>query len=201
MRSGTHKRPSVRVGRVIGPQNRGATGKNAGQRSEERSFSLEIPNAVHFPSSDEERKGRHRHRVHADRLADRRRCDRRHEYGRHARSRACSPTSPTRWTDRAVIDQDMGGPATGRPFLLPTAEQHTTPPATFLTKVTRWMVVPVGQADRLDHQMLPRLPSVFCRLVRNQRGVTLDRIRASGRAAFRGGRGSAEHLGQAIQNV
>src|SRR6185503_5786926 len=29
MRSGTHKRPNVRVSRFIGPQNRGATGRNA----------------------------------------------------------------------------------------------------------------------------------------------------------------------------
>lgn len=35
------------------------------------------------------------------------------------------------------------------------------------------MVVPGGRAGTLDDQMLPRLPSVFCRLVRNQRGVTL----------------------------
>lgn len=33
------------------------------------------------------------------------------------------------------------------------------------------MVVPVGHADTLDHQMLPRLQPLFWRLTRNQRGV------------------------------
>lgn len=74
----------------------------------------------------------------------------------------------------------MGGPATGRPFHLaacPCVEATPRRPhnftATFLTKVTRRPVVPVGQADRVERHMLPRLPSVFCRLVRNQRGVTV----------------------------
>src|SRR6185312_222390 len=44
---------------------------------------LEISHAVHFPSSDEEREGRHRHRVHAHRLADRRRRHRRDGQRRH----------------------------------------------------------------------------------------------------------------------
>jgi pilus assembly protein Flp/PilA len=35
------------------------------------------------------------------------------------------------------------------------------------------MVVPAGRADTLDHQMLSRLPPLFWRLTRNQRGVTL----------------------------
>jgi pilus assembly protein Flp/PilA len=35
------------------------------------------------------------------------------------------------------------------------------------------MVVPSGQADTLDLQMLPRLPPLFSRLTRNQRGGTL----------------------------
>src|SRR5688500_304579 len=43
MRSGTHTRPSVRVSRVIGPQNRGATGKSAGQGQKNVLFPLEIP--------------------------------------------------------------------------------------------------------------------------------------------------------------
>src|SRR5689334_3473246 len=48
-----------------------------------RHYSLGDCHAVHFPSSDEEREGRHRHRVHADRLADRRRRDHRDGLGRH----------------------------------------------------------------------------------------------------------------------
>jgi Flp pilus assembly pilin Flp len=34
------------------------------------------------------------------------------------------------------------------------------------------VVVPVDQADRLGREMPPRLPSLLCRLVRNQRGAT-----------------------------
>jgi pilus assembly protein Flp/PilA len=35
------------------------------------------------------------------------------------------------------------------------------------------MVVPGGQTDTFDLQMLPRLPPLFWRLTRNQRGGTL----------------------------
>src|SRR4030095_9898454 len=66
----------------------------------------------------------------------------------------------------------MGGPATGRPFFVVARRRTHNSAATFLTKVTRCMVVPVDQADTLHREMLPRLPFVFCRLARNRRGVT-----------------------------
>jgi hypothetical protein len=55
------------------------------------------------------------------------------------------------------------------------------------------MVVPDGQADTLDHQMLPRLPPPFWRVTQNQRGVMLVEYGASGRAPFRGDGGCTEH--------
>ena len=144
MRLGTHKRPSVRVDRFIGPQNRGANGRNAGQRSEERSFSLEIPNAVHFSSFDEERTWRHRHRIHVDRRVDFSRRDRLPGIGRRQGDEH----------DEQRRERAFEAKAGSHDFS-----------AAVLTKVTRCMVVPVGQADRVDHHMLSRLPFVFYRLV------------------------------------
>src|SRR4029077_12456207 len=46
-------------------------------------FFRSYSNAVHFPPTDEERAWRHRHRVHTDRFADRRRGDHRIQERRH----------------------------------------------------------------------------------------------------------------------
>jgi Flp pilus assembly pilin Flp len=73
--------------------------------------------------------------------------------------------------------------------------------ATFLTKVTRWMVVPVGQADRVGRQMLHRLPSVFGRLVRNQQGVTVVEYSLLVALLSVAAVAALNNLGQTIQNI
>src|SRR6266851_7872753 len=66
--------PGVFVDHFSGPPNQRAVDRSAGQRT---FFSFGDSNAVHFPSPDEERAWRHRHRIHTDRFLDRCRRDRR----------------------------------------------------------------------------------------------------------------------------
>jgi Flp pilus assembly pilin Flp len=63
------------------------------------------------------------------------------------------------------------------------------------------MVVPVGQADRVERQMLHRLPSVFCRLARNQQGVTVVEYALLVALISVAAVASLNNLGQAIRNA
>jgi Flp pilus assembly pilin Flp len=63
------------------------------------------------------------------------------------------------------------------------------------------MVVLVGQADRLDRQMLHRLPSVLCRLVRNQRGVTVVEYTLLVALLSVAAVATLNNLGQTMRNV
>jgi Flp pilus assembly pilin Flp len=63
------------------------------------------------------------------------------------------------------------------------------------------MVVPVGQADRVAHHMLSRLPSVFCRLVRNQEGVTMVEYALLVALLSVAAVATLNSVGQAIQSV
>jgi Flp pilus assembly pilin Flp len=63
------------------------------------------------------------------------------------------------------------------------------------------MVVPVSQADKVDRQMLHRLPSVVCRLVRHQQGVTVVEYALLVALISMAAVASLNNLGQAVRNA
>ena len=64
------------------------------------------------------------------------------------------------------------------------------------------MVVPTSRVDRVvRHMMLPRLPSVFRRLVRNRRGVTMVEYAVLLGVISVAAVAVLNNIGQTVQNV